>query len=343
MKEVNNYPILNWLKTTIKIIWPFILLFIGILLCIVGFTKIVNNEIVISTEYDTFREICRWSGNLLIVGVLIGFLSSYFQFNNIYRDSLEEVIYSPTFLAKRKDIDKIWESVSNVLFDLKFPDISEQLFSALKNKYFPTSQDYYQENRVIKLTIDWVTEDKKWISVTQEDDFQLVTATKKEVDFKLNGTIVLSESEPDDEECDNKHENYHKINKVTLNDRLLSPSEENGSGTYYFKYRIANGLFHSLLSIKLKDALRYKINLNTSKHQSLDHDDYIGLYAQTTINNLRLQVFNNISDDISINFIPRGVLNNFICNKKTLNYFEYEYKGLILHKQGYILTIRPNR
>lgn len=67
------------------------------------------------------------------------------RLRQVFREELVSSIYSPTLLAKQRDIEEIWKMVSKVLYNSKFPEISGQIEETILRTYFPTKINYYYE------------------------------------------------------------------------------------------------------------------------------------------------------------------------------------------------------
>lgn len=119
-------------------------------------------------------------------------------------------------------------------------------------------------------------------------------------------------------------------------------NDDYSTGSIPILEQIGNEVVHHL-SIPLEGKTNYQVKRTLRRKQNLTIDCYIGFRARTSVNNLRVQVFNNIYEDICLTFISRGTLKDFTLAKIRNDYLEYKYNGLLLHKQGYILTLHEHK
>ena len=117
---------------------------------------------------------------------------------------------------------------------------------------------------------------------------------------------------------------------VTVNGKpaeavVSKPKYEDGTLRYDYK-------------LKLEGSTEYKIKQKITKKYNLKEDNFIGYKARWLVNGMRVKVFH--PKELGILFVNRGVIGDFTKEIRE-DFKEYEYKGLILKHQGYILTIIP--
>jgi len=320
-RRVNKYG--EWIRRILSCFslrqsLPWIIILLGLISTFAGFYEVFHDSVV--------NEISKWIGNTFIVGCIVGFMSSYAQFRGVYKNDLEDIIYNIDFLEKRKDIQEIWANVSQVLFEKKFPEISDDLLCDIREKYLLGDIDYYCSNFVSSQTISWHDKASRFIKVTEEYVFNVITTSgDREVDF--TGTFSA-------EICRDDKESYIKIDQYLVNGNLIDcdPKETRTEDMITLETKI-----------KLKGHTTYSVKREMTKVYCLDNDYYIGFSAKTIVKDLRVQIFNEIKDDIELKFVPRGVLKTYKNNKKRADYLEYEYNGLILQKQGFVILLKEKK
>lgn len=294
--------------------FPWIMLIVGLIAAIFGFSSLIDG-------CPNWQEICKWISNILIVSVIIGFISSYFQYKGIYQKNLFDVIYGKEFLKKRNDIDSIWSNVSEVLFKSRFPEISDKIFDVIK-RYYIEGKEYYYSDYVITLVISWDDREAGIISIDERVGFRLV---KEDV-----GEVILQ----NDYTYENKEINGKNI-KITNYDIVSYCVNGECQMSECSKVQSDKLIQMELL---LKGCSNYDISRHVKCTQNINYDCNLGFRAKTIINNLRLEVVNKIWEEYEINFMPRGVLENYKIREITSDYSIYEYNNLLLTKQGFILT-----
>lgn len=262
-------------------------------------------------------------GEILLISVLFSFLTNSIEFIGVFQDLLEKVIYDAKFLKKRKDISKIWETVSKEMFKSKFPKISRPLLEIIKKDYL--SQDevsYYSDYRNI-YDVKFDDADRNFIIVNNDVSFVLNAVNENEFSFPIKNWICASDATKDNVDFE--------IKSVTVNNNPVVPKlvkKEYKDGCLFFHYEI-----------KLKGCKEYSIKQNIKKRYSIKEDNYIAFKAKWLVNNMTVQLFH--PKEFNVLFVERATSEKFNIVKKREDYLEYEYKGLILRSQGYIMIFNP--
>ena len=103
--------------------WIFFIL--GIVLYYIGYFQIDSQSV--------WKEIFIKGGDILIIGVILGYLSNAAQFLGIFKQDLQDIIYGKEFIKQRKDITPLWETISKQMFKNKFPAIHKILRTRVDN------------------------------------------------------------------------------------------------------------------------------------------------------------------------------------------------------------------
>ncbi len=263
-------------------------------------------------------------GEILLVSSLLSFLTSTVEYLGVFRDALTDVIYDNKFLKNRKDLEEIWLKVSKALFKSKFPNINNALLGTIKKNYLPEDEVcYYSDYRNIS-EIKYDSNDKAYIIVSNEISFTLKVVDASQITFPMNNWICTGE--------DNKDNVEFKFESVKVNGVLVDVKSK---GIFFENNQI---LFKN--EIELKGHTEYKIEQVIHKKYLLKDDNYIGFKAKWLVNNMNVQLF--YPKEMDVLFVDRGTSDKFNLVKKRDGYLEYEYKGLILRKQGYIMILNSN-
>lgn len=263
-------------------------------------------------------------GEILLVSSLLSFLTSTVEYLGVFRDALTDVIYDNKFLKNRKDLEEIWLKVSKALFKSKFPNINNALLGTIKKNYLPEDEVcYYSDYRNIS-EIKYDSNDKAYIIVSNEISFTLKVVDASKITFPMNNWICTGE--------DNKDNVEFKFESVKVNGVLVDVKSK---GNFFENNQI---LFKN--EIELKGHTEYKIEQVIHKKYLLKDDNYIGFKAKWLVNNMNVQLF--YPKEMDVLFVDRGTSEKFNLVKKRDGYLEYEYKGLILRKQGYIMILNSN-
>lgn len=314
-----------------SIFW--ITLIFGILISFIGFQGFVEMP-----EY--LIEIFKWGGGTLLSGVIIAFITSYAQYKGLYKNELEDVLYKYDFLKKRRDINEIWENVSIVLFESKFPKISKELLDTIRGSYLPIEHANYCRDADTIITIKWADKENNIIEVVAEENFVIEASSTSEFMFPGSLTLDVNPSFSDIDELDYREGRFAptgcniSIDKCEVNGTQVDPNA---------RICLQSGVLRCDMQIKLEGTESYSLSRVMTRRYDLTYDYNIAFRAKTILQNLRVRVFNEISNDIELCFVGRGVLNNFKEIKKRSDYLEKEYKGLILQKQGFIIILNKKQ
>ncbi|OHT44441.1 hypothetical protein [Flavobacterium tructae] len=265
----------------------------------------------------------------LTSGIFAGIAKSN-QFTEIYKKILRDIIYAQEHLENRNDLEKIWDNVTQTLSNKKFQKISVTMRKNIKKYFLPLEHDYYYDNFMVDLTIDYDEEHEDYIKVKEITTF----------------TIIC-----DDENL--KIENrYQRMLKFDPANRELSKNHS-------FKLTIDN-VEQKIVDIRLKNVIdgnkiieSYQKDLSGKKSYVIKRED-IKTYNYK-YNPIRKQIavwiYNNCTVDITypsemlIDIHGLGVLGEFKIEDKSntrVKRLRAEYKGLIYKNQGFFIHFKNN-
>lgn len=294
---------------------------------VLGYVLIYNNWLCDSTLKDVVEKIA----DVFVIGGVVGFLSNSSHFFGLFTQELEDIIYSNRFLSLRRDISKVWHKVSTAMFDSKFPNISEDLFSIIENSYICCKANSYYDNYYLIMDVKWADERKKELIIKDYISFDLVT--DKEGDIKLSFACSFREVQ----NLKKDEDYYCRINKFMINDsdylsKLKDESTEGNQNDFIDKRVI------SIDNSKRED--RYAVLIERERKCIFDLDYDIGFKAKYIVKNMRVSL--SLPEDLSATFIERGTTKNFEFVKNDKHQKDLLYKGLILQKQGFIFVMHRN-
>lgn len=304
----------------LRLALPTILLIVGLFL----FFSCAFDLFGIETSNKVLFRILEKAGDLILISSIISFLIDSAEYLGVFKKELEDVIYDTNFLKKRNDIESVWVKVSDVLFQSKFPEISQKLMMAVKN-YYSTDDglklNYYDDYRNI-YTIKYDEQNQDIIHVENKTSFLLKVEDEKEFDFPMRYWTCVEENNQGSVET--------VMESISVNgDRLTNikdPIKTYTDGMICFEFKI-----------KLKGHREYRIQQVRKNKYNIKEDNYLGFRARWLVNDMRVQVFH--PNDMKILFINRATANGFQSNCCTDTFKEYECKGLILKHQGYIIIL----
>lgn len=156
--------------------------FFGLLGYYLVYSNYINGD-------EKLKEIIIKISDVLVIGGFVGFLSNISQSFGIFKKELQEIVFSEKFLASRNDIKSIWKKTSKAMFQQRFPDISEDLFSIILDQYINKDEYSYYSNYRIITDIQWADERKKFVIVKDHVFFDLVFEKEGEADITFKTWI----------------------------------------------------------------------------------------------------------------------------------------------------------
>lgn len=304
---------------------------VGVIGYILVYTGLLGNDTVL-------KEAVEELSGILVIGGFLGYLTSSSQFLGIFREEVEDIMYSEKSLERRNDINDIWRNVSLVMIGRKFPNINEELFNIIQNRYICKNEYSYQEDYRIITEIRWGDKDgdkeKEIVHVIEDITYMLVTEKIGTVDISFSGWMPGVKGLKKDEDY------YFNVPKFTIDGIAHKPQKvevtENDADYDENIYKVR---FVLTIPNDKKDG-RFRVTMRRERRFCLKTDFSIGMRTRYIIKDMVISL--EMDDDIAADFICRGTHEDFIIVKKTKNRQEYIYKGLILQRQGYIFALRNN-
>ena len=288
-----------------------IILIAGIVCYYIGYFQIDHDSI--------WREVIIKIGDVLVIGVILGYLSNAAQFLGVFKQDLQDIIFGKEFLKQRKDLTPLWDTVSIQMFKEKFPSIHKDFLKVIRG-YFPKDEVSYYNDYEVNITIEWYDQHKGLIKVVDNVSFELIAESKKKFFYPLKTwTRVINENI-----CENK------IDKFIVNNQELNLGQCK-------EYIIGEDKCHEY-QIPLEGSNKYTIKYCRTKIYDLNIDFYIGFRAKYIVNRLRVSL--DYPEGMEAIFTCRGTQDDFEDVKKTKRCIEKKYKGVILPRQGYIFALR---
>ena len=267
------------------------------------------------------------AANIILVSSLVSFLLNSIRYIGFFQEELEKIIYGESFLAQRKDIERVWRNVSNAFFKAKFPEIQEPLMLALKDYGSPDNDDYsklsYYHNYRTIYHIDDDEEHPGMIAVKDESQFTLKVEDKGKFTFPLKFWTCTTD--------DNRDEIEQVLSLIQVNGKDVTPEEH--EPTYDEDTRMM--LYH--YSIPLENETEYKIKYITNSKQRLTDDNYLAFRARWLVKDMRVQI--RYPNNYNVLFVNRAVSGGFTLNNVDDSFQEYEHQGVILKHQGYVIIL----
>jgi hypothetical protein len=308
------------LKSRVKESLWLLIIVLGLTCYLIGFVAI--------KEDGVYRSLVVQLGNLFTTGVVLGFLTNSDRFLGVFKASLNKVITGEEYIGNRKDLPTYWVRISKHLFKDKFPAISEDLLGIVKNNYFPKEDSSYYESYKIKNDIAWDDDERTIIRLVETITVKLVTHGKDH-EFVVHSFI----NKPNRAEMGSiSLRNFYIDNVDVRNERRLKVKNVD--------YDEANHRTGLEIKIKLKGKETFDLKYVFENRYKYENDHDLSFSASRITKNLTIEV--NKCEGMSFDFYKAGTIENF-CDRSDANSGEWEYRGIILPKQGYVLHINKTR
>ena len=275
----------------------------------------------ITDKGSLLREILIKVGDVLVIGVVIGFIANAAQFLRLFKTELQNIVYGKEFIGKQKDVSIIWETVSKQLFKNKFPHIHSDFLKVIKS-YFPNNEVSYYNEYEVHIIVTWHDSCTNLIKVQENVSFELVAESEDKFYYPLKNWTRIK----------NKGTYENKITSFVVNG--VTPKK-----TQSKEYLDGENTCIEEL-IELRGSKTYKVEYIREKIYSIYDDHYIGFRAKYIVKDLR--VYFECPDDIDCQFLCRGTTEDFSDITKGLktNRVEKRYRGIILPRQGYVFALQ---
>lgn len=272
---------------------PFIILVLGL----ISFAYSVFGSFETNSKWKIFLH---GVGEFSIVGGVFGVLLKSFQFMEIYKKELIDIIYEGKYLRNRKDLAEIWERVSKIMFENKFQGISGNVTNDVKTVYFPTNQVLYYDEYTQETKIKLIEPGKDKIEATQTSSFYVhAVSLKSKITLPFKNSIPYKESTKND--C-----------SYTL--KQLKIDGEPQEVLFTSDFDDTNKLV-STYNVVLEGSLKYKIDIEVAYSYNLRDDPFIGFQKDFIINGFTLKL--HFEHPLELLLMESGTLSTFYPETKT--------------------------
>ncbi|MEO6305566.1 MAG: hypothetical protein ABIP51_20550 [Bacteroidia bacterium] len=248
------------------------------------------------------------------------------EYTEIFSDVIGKIIWSKKYIEKRSDKKDIWRMVSRLMYDEKFPLISNAIEDIITEQYFPVSHNFYIENYDFLLNMmDY--NDFFWI---QEE---VVALTLKPINAQQKITYFFRTVIDKPKEVIDDFTAY-TLDSITVNGTKYEPTDIKSSND-------AEYLNHSF-SIEMHNEDEYEIVVKRTKTVCKKSNPDKRVFASYIINDSKVTIM--CKDGTNIDFHKMGTINEFKKSESHVNegtkMVSWQYKGLILPQQGFIIIFK---
>ncbi|KXI28974.1 hypothetical protein AX660_12420 [Paraglaciecola hydrolytica] len=267
-------------------------------------------------------------------GGLFAAILKSLQFNNVFGEELEKIIYSEKFLGSIKNIENIWLKVSDALYPInKMRYSRKKIHKTILQHYFPHSLDFYYEKSDHTYTISWVNEDKTKILIENENVLNVIADSTDEIVFTPTNSILESD------QSQSYSANFYEITGKGKNEKetLIKPKKPS---TAKVSKRVASDQneIEYCHVIALSGKKSYKVLRKCQYEIKLNEDRVIKFAAIKPLMKLTVRVVK--PEDLNCQVIQCGLLDEFEDGRaKTSKDIYVTYDNVIFPEQGYIMVM----
>ena len=313
---------INKVWELLKRFWLSALFIVGMLMYCAGMT-----HWGVLQEHPHWCELVKKCGEIVAISGVTSFFLRITQYNRVYQEALEEVIYSKKFLANRTDLQKIWENVSTSLFESRFPEVHAPLLDIIIKKYFPMDDNvsYYTDIKQY-LLIKWKGDKRdNTIEIEEKIDLVVHTAKDKETPYQTR-YVVLAQNEVSE---------INKKRVIDVVDYVIDDESYKDKDLFTWTPEKHQLVFESKVNLP-KGKKQYHVVQSVRRIQQLDIDDFLRYSARYLIENMDVEVQHPA--DLKVSLYACGTVEPFTSMYEQKDHKRWTYTGLILRKQGYLMT-----
>src|SRR5690554_4068093 len=136
-----------------------------------------NNSVITGTQ---IQNVLITLGTILISSGAFSAVTKSRMFIEIFKNTLQEIVYQEKFIKNQKNIDQIWETITKSLCDQNFEGLSDKIFANIKKNYLPINNDFYYDDYHINIIIEQDSINEDYIIIKEETTCIINTKNKKD-------------------------------------------------------------------------------------------------------------------------------------------------------------------
>lgn len=305
----------------------------GLILIIIGSGKYATflfPKFITETSY--IHTIIRTIGATLIgSGVFTAIIKST-EYSNIFSKVIGDVIWTEEYIKKHGNKLHIWSMVSKLLYEGKFPKISNEIEAIITDVYFPIAHNFYLEDYKFTLNLSNHNSNADYWIQSEVITFTIrPTSAKDYIEYKMGGIIDLPISLQPQTSTDLSS---YQIQSISINDIQQTSQLDNP---------IKNGdkLTHNL-TLTLQNCEEYKISIKRTKCVYKKTNPDKRLFVRYLVKGMTVTIICDATQNPD--FHKMGTVHEFekIDDQTNINsrFVTWHYAGLLLPNQGFIVIFK---
>lgn len=306
----------------VKQFWMSALFIVGIMMYCAGMTQWGLLE-----GHPHWSELIKKCGEIIAISGVTSFFLRITQYNRVYQEALEEVIYSKKFLANRTDLQKIWENVSTSLFESRFPEVHAPLLDIIIKKYFPMDDNVsYYTNIKQHLLIKWKGDKRdNTIEIEEKIDLMVHTSSNAETPYQTRHIVLIG----------NNVGALDQKKTIDVLEYTIDGKSYKDQDIFTWTPQDGKLIFESCATLP-KGKREYHVVQSVRRIQKLTIDDFLNYSARYLICDMDVEVEH--PEDLKVALYACGTVEQFKPMYERAEHKRWTYSGLILRKQGYLMT-----
>jgi len=267
---------------------------------------------------------------MLSGGIFAAVLKSL-QFNKVFQEALEDIVYSKKFLSTNSDKKKKWDSVSHAMAESNVEKtLCERILSTIFNNYFPYGADYYYTKLNQNIKITWYNKKEKIVNIEVFTTMTINGSKNSPIELQWSNSNYSNETSYSTELYEVIKEKGEQSKSVKVNSTKEDITKQPVAAN-----RV---LTKATTTFELKGKNVYKVERKSTFNQCLLVDRYFGFTATRTITD-GMTVIVNYPSDLNVQFLSCGTFDvfnhQFGSDKGSLSLTTDQ---VILQKQGFVLV-----
>lgn len=296
-----------------------ITLLIGTISLFFGIVNIIENHEI--------KKLLHTIGSLFLASGIFAGIAKSNQFTEIYKKSLRDIIYFKEHLENRKDLENIWETITEVLINKKFVNINSKMKLNIKKYFLPINHDYYYNNFNVDIEIENIPNNNDYILIKETTTYTIVC---EDENLNIDNKSVVGIK------VDLKNSG---LTKYKLKNLFIDNIEKKDINV---EQKYEENILISEYKNPLKGKKSYNIKRKEEKEYCIKHNPIRRHLAMWLYNGIKIDI--TFPKDLVIDFYNMGVLDDFEIEYRThnnaYNRLKAEYKGLIYKNQGFFIHLR---
>jgi hypothetical protein len=311
-----------WFIIAIEVIGGFILLFSGYLL-------ILHLDFFTSFLWLPQAEwgwLLRAAGVAVLASGVFAATLKAFQFSNVFREELANVLYDAEQLRYRKDIERIWSDASKILYNERFPEISDLIHKTILQTYFPKDVNYYYDSFREEVTYSLVENLSNFLN--QRNELKMTIKAHDLAPFTVGISSRQYKSKSDTTDT------YYALRQLKINGK-----DETTKYQKILREKVVSEekKLISSFDIELSGKRTYDLYIRSEKQFSLEFDNHKELRFSKFVRDLELTVRH--PESIVPEFFSLGTAQPFEEGYGDETVLRRSNKCLIFPAQGYTMFL----